>query len=175
MSADREILGFVNQLVLWVVFLPLLLLLIPFVLVWLVISLAVSLLVLSVIWLAWPVKGKDLLVVYSDSPLWQAYFESGLLPQVRSRAEVLNWSQRSRWPRWSLARIAFNRFKKAKEYVPVVIRFSPLSWPTQVRLYRAFHDCKHGNPQNLLGLEGELSHLVGESLDLSAFHPRASV
>jgi hypothetical protein len=172
MGADRGILEFIYQLLLKVVFLPLLLLSIPIVLIWLVVSFAVSLFVLLVVWSTWPVKGKDLLVVYSDSPLWQTYFESGLLPRVRSRAEVLNWSQRSRWPTMSLKRIVFDRFKKEKEFVPVVIKFSRFSWPRQIRLYRAFHGCKHGKSGDLIKLESELSQVIGEALDLSAYHPR---
>src|SRR5262245_29677290 len=47
----------------------------------------------------WVGQGKDLLLVYSNSPNWQAYIEAEWLPRWGHRAVVLNWSQRSNWRR----------------------------------------------------------------------------
>lgn len=47
------------------------------------------------IWTLWLPRGKDILLVYSDSPIWQGYMASEVLPLVQERAVVLNWSQRS--------------------------------------------------------------------------------
>ena len=55
------------------------------------------------VWLLWLPKGKDILFVYSDSPIWKEYMTQQLLPLVEQRAVVLNWSERSKWPKWSLA------------------------------------------------------------------------
>ena len=45
----------------------------------------------------WGAHGKRLLLVYSNSPNWQAYVEENWLPQLESIAVVLNWSERSTW------------------------------------------------------------------------------
>lgn len=59
------------------------------------------LLVYLSIWSAWGLRGKDVLFVYSDSPIWHDYMLSEMLPLVRGRAVVLNWSERSGWKYWS--------------------------------------------------------------------------
>ena len=46
----------------------------------------------------WGASGKRLLLVYSNSPHWQAYIEERWLSQIARVAVVLNWSERSRWP-----------------------------------------------------------------------------
>src|SRR5919112_1517073 len=45
----------------------------------------------------WGAQGKDLLIVYSNSPHWQRYVEEEWLPHWRDRAVILNWSDRARW------------------------------------------------------------------------------
>ena len=45
----------------------------------------------------WGGQGKRLLLVYSNSPTWQAYVEGNWLPQLESIAVVLNWSERGTW------------------------------------------------------------------------------
>src|SRR5215831_2705477 len=54
------------------------------------------------IWLLWLPSGKDTLVVYSNSPIWQDYMTEQVLPLVQERAVVLNWSERSTWRKWRL-------------------------------------------------------------------------
>ena len=44
------------------------------------------------VWLLWLPKGKDILFVYSDSPIWREYMTTEILPVVEARAVVLNWS-----------------------------------------------------------------------------------
>jgi hypothetical protein len=44
------------------------------------------------IWLIWLPRGKDVLLVSSDSPTWQRYMAEEILPLVKQRAIVLNWS-----------------------------------------------------------------------------------
>ena len=51
------------------------------------------------VWALWLPRGKDILLVYSDSPIWREYVLSEILPLVQERAVVLNWSERSKWSR----------------------------------------------------------------------------
>src|SRR3954452_5429334 len=60
-------------------------------------------------WCFWCAQGRDVLLVYSNSPIWQSYVEEILLPRLRYRAIVLNWSHRRTWRR-SLAVAEFRFF-----------------------------------------------------------------
>jgi hypothetical protein len=42
-------------------------------------------------------RGERGILVYSNSPNWQAYIEQNWLPHISDRMAVLNWSERSRW------------------------------------------------------------------------------
>ena len=46
---------------------------------------------------AWQSQGRDLLLVYSNSPNWKRYVEETWLPRWGNRAVVLNWSERQTW------------------------------------------------------------------------------
>src|SRR5437879_1211425 len=99
---------------------PLTILLLPLVIIGLILWLVGSLLLLSVVWLTWCTRGRYALVVYSNSPVWQAYFETQVLPELRGRAAVLNWSERKRWE-ISLPAVLFRTFGGVREFNPIAI------------------------------------------------------
>jgi hypothetical protein len=41
-------------------------------------------------------RGESGILVYSNSPNWQAYIERNWLPHISGQMAVLNWSERSR-------------------------------------------------------------------------------
>jgi hypothetical protein len=43
------------------------------------------------VWTWWCLRGRDILFVYSDSPIWHDYVEQHILPYLGERAVVLNW------------------------------------------------------------------------------------
>src|SRR5688572_13185008 len=49
------------------------------------------------VWTMWCTRGKDILFVYSDSPIWHDYIEQQIIPQIEARAVILNWSDRRHW------------------------------------------------------------------------------
>ncbi len=152
--------------------LPLFLLL---VLVWLLCRFTVRLVVLVLLWLTWSTRGISMLVVYSNSPHWQDYFEKGFLPIVGRKAKVVNWSDRSRWPLSSTFKVSvFGLFKGEKEYNPMILFFRPLHWPKIFRFYRPFHDARHGKTASLQKLESELSILIDETISLEHLYPKKS-
>jgi hypothetical protein len=63
-----------------------------------VLWLVTAVLLQLVVWLTWCPRGRYVLVVYSNSPIWREYFEAHVLPAVSSRGVVLNWSERKQWP-----------------------------------------------------------------------------
>ena len=88
--------------------------------------------------------------VYSDSPVWKAYLENQVLPQIREKAVVLDWSERSKWPvehPWE-ARF-FRKFAGDREFNPIALVFGPYGRVTAIRFYRAFRDHKHGRSEAL--------------------------
>src|SRR5215510_1846406 len=145
--------------------------LIPFIIVVVVIA-VVCFAVMSVclhliIWTFWCLRGRDILFVYSDSPIWHDYVEQRLLPPIRHRAVVLNWSRRKRW-RISLARAAFHHFAGYREFNPLALVFRPLRRTRKFRFWQPFRDFRHGRPQALRKMEKDLFELIRVPYDETA-------
>lgn len=113
-----------------------------------------------VIWTIWCLKGRDVLFVYSDSPIWHDYIEERLLPPIRQRAVVLNWSRRKRW-QFSLARVAFRHFGGYREFNPMAVVFRPFRPTRKFRFWQPFHDFKHGRSDALHQMEKDFFSLLG--------------
>lgn len=75
------------------------------------------------VWIVWLPRGKDVLLVYSDSPIWRDYMIQEVLPLVQDHAVVLNWSERSKWRRWAFPVYIFRSFAGGRKYNPVVMLF----------------------------------------------------
>jgi|SRR5215469_5483575 len=101
------------------------------------------------VWVLWLPRGKDVLLVYSDSPIWQEYMTTQILPLVRNRAIVLNWSHRNEWSRWSFAVHVFHSIGGRQNFNPIVALFRPFRRPTVFRFYSAFKDWKHGQTETV--------------------------
>ena len=74
----------------------LVILLSPLILVGVVLHGLSSLVFYVAIWLCWCARGRDVLLVYSDSPIWHEYIEKEIFSRLEDRAVVLNWSERKR-------------------------------------------------------------------------------
>jgi len=108
----------------------------------------------------WILNGKDILLVSSDSPIWHEYMTSQILPLVGQRAEVLNWSERKRWSKWSLAVRVFHAYSGGKNFNPMVIMFRPLRPARFFRFHLAFQELKHGKQEPIEQMRADLiSHL----------------
>ena len=112
------------------------------------------------VWLLWLPKGKDILFVYSDSPIWCEYMISKVLPLVRDRAVVLNWSERSKWSTWSLRVSVFRHFGGGRDYNPMVIKFQPFHAARILRYWSAFQDRKRGYTGPVEKLYDELTAML---------------
>ncbi|HKW24324.1 MAG TPA: hypothetical protein VJN48_00990 [Terriglobales bacterium] len=108
------------------------------------------------VWLVWLPKGKDILFVYSNSPIWQEYMTEQVLPLVEDRAVVLNWSERSRWRKWRLTQQVFYSFGGHREFNPLVVLFRPFRRARLFRFWSAFKDWKHGHTERLEVLKNDL-------------------
>jgi hypothetical protein len=108
------------------------------------------------VWLVWLPRGKDILVVYSNSPVWQEYMTEQVLPLLEDRAIVLNWSERSRWRKWRLTQQVFYSFGGHREFNPLVVLFRPFRRAKLFRFWSAFKHWKHGHTEMLEGLKDDL-------------------
>ena len=108
------------------------------------------------VWALWLPKGLDVLLVYSDSPIWHEYITTQVLPLVRERAVVLNWSKRRKWSRWSLTVAVFHHFGGARDFNPLVVLFKPLRIASIYRFWPAFKDWKRGYKEPVERLTQEL-------------------
>jgi hypothetical protein len=67
------------------------------------------------------------------------------MPLVQERAVVLNWSERKKWSRWSLAVAVFHQFGGADDFNPLVVFFQPRRRAKIYRFWSAFKDWKRGH------------------------------
>ena len=106
----------------------------------------------------WGVHGKRLLLVYSNSPHWQAYVEQNWLPQLESIAVVLNWSERSTWAtRHPFEADIFRTWAGDQEFNPLAIIIPADGAVRVIRFWQAFRDYKHGKDRTLRVAEAELA------------------
>ena len=109
----------------------------------------------------WREAGKDVLLVYSDSPHWKDYVEAHWLPRLQTRAVVLNWSQRATWAaHHPLEAAIFGRWAGDREFNPIAIVIPQRGPVTVVRFWRAFRDYKHGNDRALRTAEQQLAEAL---------------
>jgi len=108
------------------------------------------------VWAMWLPRGKDVLFVSSNSPSKSEYMAVNILPHVRQRAVVLNWSERSTWKRWSLPASVFCHFAGSRDHTPIVLFFRPLKRVKKFRFFPAFKERRRGNSEPLETLRGDL-------------------
>jgi hypothetical protein len=111
------------------------------------------------VWCCWCVRGRYVLFVYSDSPIWHGYVEERILPRLGARAVVLNWSDRKQWRR-TLAVLAFRYFGGSRDFNPLAVVFRPLRLARRFRFHEPFREFKHGRPDAVVKMERELYDLV---------------
>lgn len=124
-----------------IIFLPLLIVIVILYYLWSAI-LAIS------IWILWGTRGRYILFVYSDSPIWSGYIKQEILPRITNNAIILNWSERKKWGS-SLAVLAFKHFGGYRNFNPLALIFRPFHFNKEFRFYEAFKDFKHNKTEKL--------------------------
>ena len=106
------------------------------------------------------VAGKDVLIVYSNSPHWGEYIESHWVARWGERAVMFNRSRP--WSAEQIEARLWRAWAGGAEHTPVAI-VVPASGRTRVvRFWRAFRDRKHGDVAKLRAAEEELARMLGE-------------
>lgn len=114
----------------------------------------------ALVWTVWLPRGRDVLVVYSDSPIWSEYMRNEVLPLVEGRAFVLNWSERRNWKTWSLRVRVLRTFGGEQAFNPMVILFRPFRPARLFRFWLPFKDWKRGHRAPVDRLRQELVTLL---------------
>ena len=140
-----------NQLLLFILF-PFLIVLLPCIL---IAYLVTKILIYLSVWVFWSTRGIRLLYVYSNSPNWQEHIEKEVLPRLPEGKIVINWSERTRWKRLGLPSIVFHHFGGSREFNPMAVIVRPFQRAQVFRFYQAFKDFKHGKEEPLSKLESE--------------------
>jgi hypothetical protein len=86
-----------------------------------------------------------------------------MLPLLKTRAVILNWSERSTWKRWSLRVIAFRFFAGRKAFNPMLVVFRPFRLAKRFRFYSAFSEWKQGNKQGVENMNREVMSTLASS------------
>jgi hypothetical protein len=109
----------------------------------------------------WLTRRKLFVVfVYSDSPTWKEYIETEILPYIRVRAVILNWSERRNWKN-SLVVSAFRYFGGFRNFNPIGIVFRPFQFVKTYRFFEAFKEYKRGNAEKVEEIKRELFDTIG--------------
>jgi hypothetical protein len=140
---------------------PLLIVLLPLIVVVMTVWCVAAISVLVAVWTTWCPRGRYALVVYSNSPIWQQYFDEQVLPAIGNRSVVLNWSDRKRW-KISLSVASFRMFAGDHDFNPMVIVFPPFRWPRRFRFYEAFRTFKHGRHESVERIRTDLLGLLDQ-------------
>ena len=105
-------------------------------------------------------SGKDVLIVYSDSPHWGAYIDTNWLPRWGARAVMFNRSRP--WHGEQVEAHLWRAFAGSAEHTPVAIVVPMRRRPRVVRFWRAFRQRKHGDESALRAAEEQLDQMLSE-------------
>ena len=132
----------------------------PLAILGLIFSLLNKAFVYLLVWVWWLPRGKDVLYISSDGPIWKEYMETEVVPLVAQRAIVLNWSGRSGWPKWSFAARVFRTFGRGRDFNPMVVLFRPFRSAKVFRFLPALQEWKHGDRIRVEQLRRDLNQAL---------------
>ena len=104
-------------------------------------------------------SGKDLLLVFTDSPHWRAYIEEHWLSKWSDRAVIFNRSQP--WTHEQIEAQLWVNVAGDRDHTPLAIVVPPIGRATVVRFWKAFRDHKHGKDRALREAEKTLELALG--------------
>ena len=102
--------------------------------------------------------GKDLLLVYTDSPHWKDHVESKWVARWRERAVAFNRTRP--WSRKQPEAVLWLAVAGPLEHTPLAVVVAPSGKARVIRLFAAFRDFKHGKDARLRAAERELEEAM---------------
>ncbi len=110
---------------------------------------------------AYRTTGKDVLVVYTDSPHWKEYIETRWLTRFGDRA--ISFDRSLPWHEDQVEARLWRAVAGPVEHTPVVIVVPARGKVQVVRFWLAFRDYKHGKDGRLREAEARLAEILGET------------
>jgi len=110
--------------------------------------------------------GKDLLIVYTDSPHWKEYIESRWVNQWRERTVTLNRSRP--WSRKQPEAALWLGVAGIAEHTPLAVVVPRKGKFRVIRFFAAFRDFKHGKDARLRDAEVELENAMESAASTGA-------
>ncbi|HEX9728049.1 MAG TPA: hypothetical protein VGA37_06070 [Gemmatimonadales bacterium] len=109
----------------------------------------------------WGPAGRDILLIYSNSPNWQEYIEQNWLPHLDDRTVLLNWSERAQWrEKHPLEAKLLRAYLGDREFNPAAVYIPDRGRVRVIRFWQAFRDFKHGREALLRRQEATLFTLI---------------
>ncbi len=105
--------------------------------------------------------GKDLLLVYTDSPYWQSYIEQQWVARWADRVVTFNRSRP--WQTTQVEARVWRSLAGPLEHTPVAIVIPSHGPARVVRFFLAFRDLKHGKDARLRAAERTLETALADS------------
>jgi hypothetical protein len=99
-------------------------------------------------WTVWCLRGRRVLLVFSDSPYWKEFIGGEVASRLSHCAVVLNRSVPGR-RRFTLAWLAYRQFGGWRDHCPLAVVFRPFQRSHTYRFHRPFLEWKHGKPEAL--------------------------
>jgi hypothetical protein len=112
-------------------------------------------------------RGVRFLVVYSESPTWEAHIREAWLPRFGQTAVLLNWTERARWESSLEVRLFKHFIKSWRNFNPAVLVLRGHERPLVYRFFYAFQQARNGRAQYLSELEEELFKHMSDSTEAS--------
>ena len=106
-----------------------------------------------VVWAVCMFRGRYTIFVHSNSPVWQDYIATNILPRLPSDAVILNWSEHLNWRWGSFPVRVFRLYGGYTDFNPLGLVCTSLRGAKTFRFWQPFRDFKHGNEKPLKDME----------------------
>jgi hypothetical protein len=110
----------------------------------------------------WFSKGKHIFFLYSDSKKWKEYFEQELIPKIRDKTAVWNWSTRHKdgWCDDIIEAKILKLYRPLGYFCPLAIVFMPNGGVRTFQFYTPYVDMLKSGKKEYKKMEEEFLTLT---------------
>ena len=108
-------------------------------------------------------RGRYILFVHSNSPVWQDYIARNILPRLPPDTVLLNWSDHLKWKWFSFPVRVFRFYGRDTEFNPMGMVGTGLRGVQIFRFWQPFRDFKHGNENPLKEMEAAFFNSINKT------------
>lgn len=109
------------------------------------------------------VRGRYIVFVHSNSPVWQDYIAASILPRLPTDSVILNWSDHLKWKWLSFLVRVFRLYGGDTNFNPIGLVGTPLRGVKTFRFWEPFKEFKHGNQKPVRDLEAAFFAHIGKT------------